>query len=147
MQEVKKDLNRFGRVDASCEVFWGKEDALDEFMAPTARTLLVPSRAALAPVPQCCPTAAWVSCSISEPGADLLLSQQVSGAELGSKVALRVSLLLEAVLFHPAPINCWLCCSFMSPAQCQMGMLLMQVHNRPKGALPFSARAADKISF
>lgn len=29
VQEVKKDLNRFGRVDASCEVFQGKEDALD----------------------------------------------------------------------------------------------------------------------
>lgn len=28
VQEVKKDLNRSGRVAATCEVFWGKENAL-----------------------------------------------------------------------------------------------------------------------
>lgn len=94
-----------------------------------------------------CPTAGWGSSSISEPGVELLHLQQVSGAALSSNVAVRLSLLLEAVLFHPAPINCWLCCSFLSPAQYQMGMLLMQVHKRPKGTLPFWARAADNISF
>lgn len=117
-------------------------------MAPTAKTLLVPPRASLAPsAPGLCPTAGWGSSSISEPGAELLHLQQVSGAGPSSKVAVRGSLLLEAVLFHPAPISCWWCCSFMSPAQYQMGMLLVQVHKRPKGALPFWARAADSISF
>lgn len=29
VQEVKKDLNRSGRVAAICEVIWGKDDALD----------------------------------------------------------------------------------------------------------------------
>lgn len=75
-------------------------------MAPTASDPPGASQSIPCSLCSLCPTAGWDSSSISGPGAELLHSEQVSGADPSSSVAGRVSLLLEAVLFHPAPISC-----------------------------------------
>lgn len=153
MQEVKQNLNRSGRVAVTCDVFQGKGNGLIHGSHSQWPSLcfpeypLFPPEHPLLPLPQGCVPLQGGRDSISEPGVELSHLEQVSGADLSSSVAVRVSLLLEAVLFHPAPTSCWLCCSFMSPTQHQMGMLLVHVHKRSKSTLPFWARAADNISF
>lgn len=110
-------------------------------------TLLVPSRASLAPsAPGLCPTAGWegqhfwARCWTVALRAGFRCKSELQQGSEGFTAA-------WSSFVPSSPTSCWLCCSFMSPAQYQMGMLLVQVHKRPKGTLPFWARAADNTSF
>lgn len=103
VQEVKQDWNRSGRVAATCDVFSGKGNGLIHGSHCQWPSLCLPEHPLL-PLPQGCVPLQGGRDSISEPGVELLHLEQVSGANLSSNRAVRVLLLLEAVLFHPAPL-------------------------------------------